>query len=226
MALDGDAFGAPSVQLPCLVESSGREYQLRSGGNVVGRQGDISVEDTRVSRRHAQINFEGDSATVEDLGSTNGTKVGGTLVPVGENADVKAGDIVSFGGFEMTFSLSGETNKTLAALSGRTAALATPPTTQMAIAWLDIDGEETTLEHKKYSFGRRADNDIVIGDPYVSGSHGLIEADETGVYLTDTGSTNGTVLNDAKLTADHKTQLQKNDVIKLGEVKITVRFRE
>src|SRR5512146_2711594 len=39
MALDGDAFGAPAVQLPVLVEPTGREHQLRPGGNVIGRAG-------------------------------------------------------------------------------------------------------------------------------------------------------------------------------------------
>jgi len=106
-ALDGDAFGAPAVQLPCLVETSGREHQLRPGTNVFGRQGDISVEDTRVSRKHAQVNLEGDTVTVEDLGSTNGTKVGGAMLPAGEKRAVNPGETVSFGGFEMTLSMPG-----------------------------------------------------------------------------------------------------------------------
>jgi pSer/pThr/pTyr-binding forkhead associated (FHA) protein len=97
---------------------------------------------------------------------------------------------------------------------------------QTAVAWLDINGEETPLELGRHTFGRRTDNDIVISDPYVSGSHGVFEADETGVYVTDTGSTNGTVLNDAKITANQRTQLQKEDVIRLGEKEIRIRFKE
>ena len=75
MSLDGDAFGAPAVQLPVLVDSSGREHRLSPGINVVGRAGDILVEDTRVSRRHCQVTLENDTVFAEDLGSTNGTYV-------------------------------------------------------------------------------------------------------------------------------------------------------
>lgn len=225
-ALDGDAFGAPAVQLPCLVETTGKEHQLRPGDNVVGRQGDIAVEDTRVSRRHALVTLDGDAATVEDLGSTNGTKVAGEQLPEGEKRALKPGETVSFGGFEMSFSLPGEQNKTQAAISGRTAAIQAAPTVLTAAAWLIVDDEEFALEPGKHSFGRRTDNDIVISDPFVSGRHGEIEVDDTGVYLTDTGSSNGTMINDAKLTEGQKTQLQKDDVIKLGDKVVTIRFKE
>lgn len=225
-SLDGDAFGAPAVQLPCMVETTGKEHQLRPGINVIGRQGDIAVEDTRVSRKHAQVTLDGDTATVVDLGSTNGTKVAGELLPQGEERTLEPGVTVSFGGFEMSFSMPGEQNKTQAAISGRTAAIQAAPTVHTASAWLIVDDEEFALEPGKHSFGRRSDNDIVINDPYVSGKHGEIEVDETGVYLTDTGSSNGTVLNDAKLAQNHKTQLQKDDVIKLGDKVVTIRFKE
>lgn len=225
-SLDGDAFGAPAVQLPCLVETTGKEHQLRPGANAFGRQGDIAVEDTRVSRTHARVTLDGDTVTVEDLGSTNGTKVAGALLPAGEVRTVNPGETVSFGGFEMSLTMPGEQNKTQAALSGRTAVIQAAPTVNTAAAWLIVDDEEFALEHGKHSFGRRTDNDIVISDPFVSGKHGEIEVDDSGVYLTDTGSSNGTVMNDAKLAQNHKTQLQKGDVIKLGEKVITIRFKE
>ena len=147
-------------------------------------------------------------------------------MPEGENRALNPGDTVSFGGFEMTFSLPGEASRTQAAMSGRTATISAAPTIQSAAAWLVIDDEEFALEPGRHSFGRRTDNAIVISDPYVSGKHGEIEVDETGVYLTDTGSSNGTVLNDAKIAANQKTLLQKGDVIKLGEKEITIRFKE
>ncbi len=223
-ALDGDAFGAPTVRLPCLVDQNGREHQLRPGPNVVGRQGDVLIEDTRVSRRHAQVILDGQSASVEDLGSTNGTKVNGNKVEA--RANVNPGDVLSFGGYEMTFSTPGETNKTQQALSGRTAAISVPPTVNNAVAWLMVDDEEHPLSPGSHTFGRRTDNAIVVSDPYVSGKHGVFEVDDTGVYLTDTGSTNGTVLNDAKITANQRTQLQKEDVIKLGEKTLRIKFKD
>ncbi|MBS1709221.1 MAG: FHA domain-containing protein [Armatimonadetes bacterium] len=225
-ALDGDAFGAPAVQLPVLVDSNGREHILRPGGNVVGRQGDVLVEDTRVSRQHAKATLDGMTVFIEDLGSTNGTSVGGSRLGAGERKALGNGDKVSFGGFEMTVSLPGEVNKTLAAIGGKTTAISSAPTTSTAVAWLVMPDGEVALELGTHTFGRKSDNEIVVSDPYVSGRHGEIEVTETGVWLTDTGSTNGTLLNEAKLNVGQKVQLTKDDVVKLGAVELRVRFKD
>lgn len=222
-ALDGDAFGAPAVQLPVLV-GDGREYQLRPGVTVVGRHGDIVLEDTRVSRRHAQLEFDGQGVTVEDLGSTNGTSVDGQKLGAGEKRRIGSGGSVSFGGFEMRLGLPGEANKTMAAMGGKTVGLDVAPTTGQVVATLVYDGKEVPLKLGVHTFGRREGNAIVISDPYVSGSHGAFEVTETAVYLTDTGSTNGTVVNDAKLVANQKTLIGKDDVVRLGQIELRVRF--
>ena len=208
-------------------EDPGRVVPIEKPRVVIGRSDcDIVINDAELSRQHVLVAINGTSARIEDLGSTNGTKVAGELLPQGEKRTLEPGVTVSFGGFEMSFSMPGEQNKTQAALSGRTAAIQAAPTVQTAFAWLIVDDEEYALEPGKHTFGRRSDNDIVISDPYVSGHHGEIEVDETGVYLTDTGSSNGTVLNDAKLAQNQKTQLQKDDVIKLGDKVVTIRFKE
>ena len=48
---------------------------LAQGEHVLGREPGlaISLDSTTVSRRHARIRVEGDEATIEDLGSKNGT---------------------------------------------------------------------------------------------------------------------------------------------------------
>ncbi len=225
-ALPEDAFGAPAVELPCLVESAGREHQLRPGANVIGRQADIVVDDPRVSRRHAQVTLTGSEATVEDLGSTNGTKVGGQALEPGNPVPLASGVTVSLGGFELTLSIPGETGKTQAAMSGRTAAISVVPTVSNAVAWLVFPDHEVPLEKGLHTFGRKSDNAIPISDPYVSGHHGVFEATDDGLFVTDTGSTNGTVLNDAKLSPNMRTRLQKGDVIRLGSLEVGVRFKE
>ena len=37
----------------------------------------VSIEDPLVSRQHARVSIDGDSATIEDLGSRNGLLIGG-----------------------------------------------------------------------------------------------------------------------------------------------------
>ena len=59
-----------------------REIRLREGANLLGRTGhDVVVLDSpTVSRHHAVVRVNGAQATVEDLGSKNGTWVG--VMPV------------------------------------------------------------------------------------------------------------------------------------------------
>lgn len=54
------------------------EFVLNEGENLVGRapDADVHIEMPKVSRRHARITVSGDTATVEDLGSKNGTFIG------------------------------------------------------------------------------------------------------------------------------------------------------
>lgn len=225
MALDGDAFGAPSVQLPVLVESSGREHPLRPGETFVGREGDIQLLDTRVSRRHAKIVSTDGSLTLEDVGSTNGTSLNGERLGLGEARSLQNGDTLSFGGVELKLSTPGAANATLLPQSNKTAALTIAPTLDDSPAKLVGNGTSYPLKPGANSFGRKAENDVCIADAYVSGRHGQIDVADDGVYVTDTGSTNGTMLNEAKLAPNMRTKLQPGDVIRLGSMEFTVEVK-
>jgi hypothetical protein len=55
-----------------------QEIDLVPGVTVIGRSGacQITIDDPLVSREHARITVEGDTITIEDLGSRNGVQVG------------------------------------------------------------------------------------------------------------------------------------------------------
>lgn len=226
-ALPGDAFGAPAVQLPILVDASGREHPIRPGTNVIGREGDIVANDGRASRRHAQILNENDALSVEDLGSTNGTKVNGQPLAKGEKRSLKGGETISFGGVEMKLSLPGAKggNTTQVFGSNKTEAMAAAPQKEVPPAMLVGEGKEFALRNGINTFGRKAENDISIAEPFVSGRHGTIEVTEQGLFITDIGSTNGTLLNDAKLAPNIRTSLTPEDVIKLGSLEFMVKIQ-
>jgi DNA-binding winged helix-turn-helix (wHTH) protein len=59
-----------------------REFDLREGENIVGRELDaaIRLSAPSISRHHARIIIAGDRATIEDLDSKNGTSVGGKRI--------------------------------------------------------------------------------------------------------------------------------------------------
>lgn len=57
---------------------SGKQYGLRRGRNVIGRdatQCEVIVDDSTVSKRHAEIRYENGQFVLYDLASTNGTFV-------------------------------------------------------------------------------------------------------------------------------------------------------
>ena len=76
---------APSVapvrdaSLPFKLESDEGHHALVQGPNIIGRtnDADICIDRTEVSRCHARIMVSGNTATLEDLGSKNGTFVNG-----------------------------------------------------------------------------------------------------------------------------------------------------
>jgi two-component system response regulator AtoC len=66
---------------------------------VLGRSFDceVVVDDTTVSRQHAVIHADG-AVTIEDLGSRNGTSVGGRRLKAGERAPLVMGMVIELGG--------------------------------------------------------------------------------------------------------------------------------
>lgn len=223
-ALPDDAFGAPAVQLPQLVEQSGREHPIRPGINTIGREGDVMLVDGKISRRHAQITSDNGNLVLEDLGSTNGTKVDGNPVNPGDKVTLKGGETVSFGGVELKLAMPGDKSGKATAVisSNKTAAISTPPKVEVAPAKLVGEGKALPLHKGSNTFGRKPDNDIQIADPYVSGKHGIIEIADDGLFVTDIGSTNGTMLNDAKLSPNMRTAITAEDVIRLGSMEFRI----
>ena len=80
---------AQSVALPGPVATIGR-----------GVDCDVRLDDTGVSRRHAEIRLTGGVATITDLRSTNGTTVNGKRVTTRKLAD---GDRLLLGGTALTY---------------------------------------------------------------------------------------------------------------------------
>jgi DNA-binding winged helix-turn-helix (wHTH) protein len=94
---------APRSTTACSLTWGSREFRLVEGDNVIGRDSDVQilVNSNVVSRRHARIALSGGVATVEDLGSKNGTSVGG--VPLDRPRVLEPGDVITIGEFEFRF---------------------------------------------------------------------------------------------------------------------------
>jgi DNA-binding winged helix-turn-helix (wHTH) protein len=79
-----------------------REFALKEGENILGRERDAAVwiDVYSISRRHARIVVSGDRALLEDLGSKNGTLLEGQTVT--EPRSLSDGDRLRIGSVEMT----------------------------------------------------------------------------------------------------------------------------
>jgi hypothetical protein len=100
----GAAGSAPGVA--ALILPSGQRVDLGDTPVTVGRLSEctIPLNDSNVSRRHAEIRPNRQNFVVVDLGSTNGTMVNGTRIH-GETA-LSDGDIISFGSTYVRFEAS------------------------------------------------------------------------------------------------------------------------
>ena len=105
LARNGRAFADPQAPPAATVRVTagpdrGREFGLAWGTAVIGRDAgcEVRLADPLVSRRHARLNIT-DAAEIVDLGSANGTQLGGSVVA---RTALRAGDVVRVGDSELT----------------------------------------------------------------------------------------------------------------------------
>ncbi len=71
-----------SVAWTPVLEINGKRHPILHSHTVIGRgsDADITVDDSAISRRHVEILWDGTRAQVNDLGSSNGSKLNGNPV--------------------------------------------------------------------------------------------------------------------------------------------------
>jgi pSer/pThr/pTyr-binding forkhead associated (FHA) protein len=255
--------GGPVVdeQVVELVDiQNGQRFRLRSGINSLGRQGtDILVAEGTVSRVHARLTVENNRVIVEDLGSTNGTKVGEMRIGPHEPTPAAPGTTLRFGSWRVRLEFAGGDAPAAAPPADRTmmapppvpallgelgesaaeseaASAQAPPApvaeTSSKRAWqdspdvlavlqaLDSGVEDIPITVGTMTVGRRSENVIALRhDAYVSSRHAEIFTDNTGTYLSDLGSTNGTLYNGEKVLPFERQLLLEGDEVQFGRTR-------
>ena len=86
-----------------LVLEDGTRFELTNDKNIIGRQTtcDIVIADHNVSRVHAEIRLVQGTWHIDDRGSTNGTRVNGTVIV--EPTKLVSGDVIAFGAVNIHF---------------------------------------------------------------------------------------------------------------------------
>jgi predicted component of type VI protein secretion system len=80
--------------------------------------------------------------------------------------------------------------------------------------------QEVPFDRPTITMGRKPNNDLAFNRPEISGNHAAFLFENNDYYVTDLGSTNGTLLNGAQLVAREKYKLQDGDVITIAPYSI------
>lgn len=193
---------------------------------LVGREidNDLVLNDEISSRRHAVIQWENGRVHVRDLDSLNGTFVNGQSargqLPLRSSDVLQFGarsyrvELLTSGGLKLrpAANVEGETSKVPGISAARPVATpfvllgTTPP----------VEGYRWQLDQPLTSIGRDSSSSVILPDESVSRMHAQIVRQQTGLYLSDLNSSNGTRLNGALIAAP--TLLAHGDLLQFGEV--------
>lgn len=197
------------ARIELLVNSSViRAFEIAPGAIVIiGRKGSgasIEIDDKKISRQHASIQYKQEGIFITDLGSTNGTWIKGRKVTANEAIELNSGDIVSFNpsdtaSLRITFQQSSESSNE----TGRKTAL------------VEKSLDEYLKDKNEIVIGRNADVvDVVLNDRRISRTHARVYKYNGRFYVEDLDSTNGTYINGERVFKP--TELSPADKLYIG----------
>jgi pSer/pThr/pTyr-binding forkhead associated (FHA) protein len=193
------------VEIEIVRDGQRRTVRLRGGAYVLGRHEacDIVLEDKGVSRRHARLLVDGDDVVVEDLGSGNGTLLGG--VAISGPVALRDGATLDLHPFEVVVHI------------GRAGGPSAPPEAHLEI----IDGPGTgmrfVLQGEAMGIGRADDQHIRLPDQGASRSHAMVVRRGAGWQIRDNHSINGTLVNGERQA---EAVLRPGDIVSIGNTRL------
>jgi len=209
----------------------GRQYRVEGARATIGRAEENPVGlfgDPLVQQRHAVIERRGADYVIRNLAVQEGTFVNGQRI---ESVDLRDGDRINIGGYEMMFHLRGTS-----AAARQQASLITDPVnpahiaTRLAGAKARVDGPSLVdASGQPYPvhagsvtrIGRALDNEIVVSHTSVSRHHASIENSNGGFVVRDLNSQNGTFVGNRRVT--EPTRVSNGDIVRVGDAQFTFR---
>lgn len=199
-----------------LYEGHGKEFRVPASGARLGRDPSLEItfpeEENVVSALHARV-FQKDDESwwLEDLGSTNGTWLGGSRVS--EPVPLASGDRFSLGQHGPTLAVA--VREEVAGTRAEPAAAPAEPRLRLRRV---RGGQDLEARGEQIVIGRGAGCGIplrTVADTVVSKRHAVVEFDSSGAAsITDLGSRNGTYINAYPIRG--RTPLGTGDRIMLG----------
>ena len=200
-----------------------KEIQITKDRSTIGRRpyNDLVIDNLAVSGEHAQVRLTGGRATLEDLGSTNGTYVNGR--PIKSQA-LANNDIIEIGKYKLKYIDSGA--DALPAQPSAPAPVSGPHELLQGIQTKPHD-IPTTLPftaHVRLINGVNAGREIALNKPLTTlGKPGVVVA---GITRNPTGWTIAHVEGDTAATVngvsvrDAPIPLKNHDQIELGGIQL------
>ena len=109
--LEGQGTATQPGNRDVLIFDNGRIFQLDHPVVNLGRRrtNDLVLDDSRISRQHAQLRFADGRFSIYDLGSTGGTFVNGQQI---SSRVLNPGDVISLAGFLVIYNREDEVTET------------------------------------------------------------------------------------------------------------------
>jgi pSer/pThr/pTyr-binding forkhead associated (FHA) protein len=196
----------------------------------IGRQPGAAVElpFPAVSARHARVFREPGGYRVEDLGSVNGTMLGGRRLVAQQPLPLAAGEVLDCAGVELRFdgelpepalASSSEGTETLARRLVHDVFSACPPAETARLVGVSGPGAGSSLAlvtcERDLLVGRGESCDLVLPDQEVSREHAAFRRGATGVTVRDLQSKNGVEVEGQGLVGLRR--LRDGDLLRIGE---------
>lgn len=172
-----------------------QKYYLYKDHISIGRapENEIAIENLAVSRRHAEISKENGSYVLEDLNSANGTFVNGVQVTRTEIVDK---DVISIGKHKLYF-YNQQVGSGPMQMVEKTMLVTRPAQTKAMLRVTRGKQKDQVFELSKVEnrIGRAADNEIRLGDWFVSKHHAEIVRKGLVFVVRDLASWRHTMVN-------------------------------
>jgi len=237
----------PPVKVPIpevllfLGEKQIATFSLAKAELTIGRNpaNDIVIDNVGVSRRHAVIKWSGDRATVEDLGSANGTFVNGQKIT---SHELKDGDVILVLKHRLVLRVPKEAaalkaelgadagQKTMfidpafiaQAAAGKPAGRPEAATPRLRPCLILPDRKKMALEAKEITLGSSADCTIQFAGMFVAKLHARIVPEKEGQFkIIHVAGLAGTRVNGEKVT---ERVLKHGDEIEIAKQKLLFRL--
>ena len=177
--MGGGYLAVVSGVAPCV-------FPLEPGRFVLGRakEADFRVDHFEVSRRHCEIEWDGATCWITDLGSQWGTRLGSS--PIAGRTALKPGDTVTLGVVRLLFDCGAV--PTPAELQRRA------PSSDTAVLFRGAATRSIPLGANTTA-GRDPASDVVLNSPAVSRHHAVIRQGHEGFRVVDLQSSAGSFVN-------------------------------